>query len=134
MQKKNLIFLVMVLLLLGGCFGKIFSDKSIFAPKPLRMGGPDRSKASPEYLKGWDDGCQSGLSTMVNGYYKSFYEFKQDPYMISNSVYYKAWKDSYHYCRQYSFRYSWDAFDRTYNKVLENQLCLICPNELDRAQ
>lgn len=123
-----------VMLVLASCGGQIFSDTNVFAPKPLRMGSPDKNKASPEYLKGWDDGCKTGLSTMVNGYYKSFYAFKQDPYMIDNVVYYQAWKDSYTYCRQYSFRYSWDAYDRTYNKSLENPLCIICPNELDRAQ
>jgi hypothetical protein len=128
------IFITLIIFTLSGCAGKIFSENSIFAPNPLKMGGPDKSKASPEYLKGWDDGCKTGLSTMVSGYYKSFYSFKQDPYMVSNPVYYKSWKDAYTYCRQYSFRYSWDGFDRTYNKALESPLCIICPNELDRGQ
>lgn len=134
MIMKKIALLIIVLVAVNSCTGKIFSENSIFAPHPLRMSGPDKSKGSPEYLQGWDDGCKTGLSTMVQGYYKSFYGFKQDPYMIGNPVYYKAWKDSYTYCRQYSFRYSWDAYDRTYNKALENPLCIICPNELDRAQ
>lgn len=130
---KNIIFII-ILSILSSCVGAIAKDDSFFAPKPLRMGGPDKAKGSPEYLQGWDDGCKTGLSTMVPGYYKSFYKFKQDPYMINNSVYYKSWKDAYTYCRQYSFRYAWDTFDRTYNKSLENPLCIICENELGRAQ
>lgn len=130
--------LLLSLLLLTGCVGQIFSDDSFFAPKPVGMSGPDKEHASADYLKGWDDGCKTGLSTMVQGYYKSFYQFKQDPYMINNPTYYKAWKDSYTYCRQYSFRMAWDAFDRTYNKSLENPLCIICTNagttDLDRGQ
>lgn len=131
---RSMIFMAIMVCLTGGCTGKVFSDESIFAPKPLRMGGIDKTKSPPEYVKGWDDGCKTGLSTMVNGYYKSFYGFKQDPYMIGDKTYFQAWNDAYTYCRQYSFRYTWDAYDRTYNKVLSNPLCLICPNELDRAQ
>lgn len=126
------IILILVAVLATGCVGKYFSDESIFAPKPFRMTGPDTKNASPEYLKGWDDGCKTGLATLVSGYYKSFYKFKQDPYMISNQVYFKAWNDAYTYCREYAFRYSWDAWDRTNNQVMENQLCLICPNESTR--
>src|SRR4051812_30823475 len=119
---KKPTFVIITVTMLAGCEGKYFSDDSIFAPKPLKIGGPDKKKGSPDYLQGWDDGCKTGLSTMVNGYYKSFYGYKQDPYKIDNPIYYKAWIDAYTYCRQYSFRYSWDAWDRTYNKVLENPL------------
>ena len=70
---------------------------------------------------------------MVSGYYKTFYGYKQDPYKIDNPTYYKAWIDAYTYCRQYSFRYAWDAWDRQYNKAIENPLCIICPNELGRG-
>lgn len=97
------------------------------------MGAPPKD-ADPEYLQGWNDGCETGLSTMVAGSYKSFYGFKQDAYKIKDQKYYQAWKDAYNYCRQYSFRFTWDAYDRTYNKALENNLCVICPNELDRTQ
>jgi hypothetical protein len=123
---------MLLLVSISGCVGKIFSDDSIFAPKPLGMGSPDKSKGSAEYLKGWDDGCKTGLSTMVSGYYKSFYGFKQDPYMVDNPSYYKAWKDAFTYCKQYAFKYSWDAYDKTNNKALENPLCIICPNEQGR--
>jgi hypothetical protein len=126
------IALLLVILTLSACVGKIFSSKNMFAPKPYKMGGPDKKDASPEYLEGWDDGCETGLSTMNPGYYKSFYAFKQDPYKVDNEVYYKAWKDAYTYCRQYSFRFVWDAYDRTNSKSLDNPLCVLCPNESAR--
>lgn len=118
---------------LSSCAGQIFSEKSFFAPKPFRMGGPDKD-ADPMYLSGWEDGCHTGLSTMNHGYYKSFYKYKQDPYKANNPVYYKAWKDAYTYCRHYSFRFVWDSYDNAANKSLDNNLCVLCPNELDRAQ
>jgi hypothetical protein len=134
MIKKFALFLV--IFSLSACVGKIFSEKSFFAPKPLLMGSPDKSNPNtpPEYTQGWDDGCQTGLSTMNPGYYKSFYAFKQDPYKADNEVYYKAWKDAYTYCRQYSFRYVWEAYDRNNAKALDNNLCVLCPNELSRTQ
>lgn len=127
----NFALIIIITLPLTSCAGKIFSDDSIFAPKPLRMRGPDTKKGSPDYLEGWDDGCKTGLSTMNPGFYKSFYGYKIDPYKVSNIVYYKAWRDAYTYCRQYSFRMVWDSYDRQKSN-LENQLCLICPNESER--
>lgn len=117
---------ILMILTLSGCAGQIFSSESIFAPTPARMGKPDKN-APEEYTKGWDDGCKTGLSTMVHGYYKSFYAYKQDPELANNAMYYKAWKDAYTYCRQYSFRYIWAPMDNTW---ANGPLCVICPNEL----
>lgn len=117
---------LLIISMLSGCRGKIFSSKSIFAPIPARMGGPDRAHADPEYLQGWDEGCETGLSTMVPGYYKSFYSYKIDPKMMANEVYYKAWKDSYTYCRHYAFRYAWQPFDHIENSP--KNLCVLCPD------
>lgn len=121
--------ILIVLISVTGCRGKFISEKSITAPKPFGMGGPPKD-ADPLYLQGWDDGCETGLSTMVTGFYKTHYEFKQDPYKANNPVYYKAWKDSYTYCRQYAFRFTWDSIDNNANKSLDNNLCILCPNEL----
>jgi len=130
-MKLKFIILPLLLIAISSCGGKIFSEDNIFAPTPLLQGTPDKD-ASEEYKKGWDDGCKTGMSMMVNGYYKSFYGFKQDPYMVENPVYYKAWKDSFTYCKQYAFKYTWDAYDKTSNKALDNPLCIICPNENGR--
>lgn len=118
---------ILICFMLFGCLGKVFSADSPFAPIPAGLSKPAEN-ASEIYKNGWNDGCETGISTMVTGYYKSFYFFKQNPEMVSNQEYYKAWKDSYNYCRQYSFRYSWDAYDA--KKKPFGPLCIICPNEM----
>lgn len=125
---KKFIGLFILLTLISGCVvpWKIFSADSKFAPKPYRMGSPPKD-ANPDYLEGWNDGCETGLSTMNHSYYKSFYKFKQDPYKLNNERYYKAWRDSYHYCRQYSFRFVWDPLDQDRDS---GPLCILCPNDL----
>jgi len=125
---KKLLPLI-ILLMTTACVGKIFSAESFLAPKPFQMKTPPKD-ANPDYLAGWNDGCETGLSTMTHGYYKSFYEFKQDPYKSNNPRYYKAWKDAYTYCRHYSFRFAWDSLDNSANKSLDNNLCILCPNEV----
>ncbi|MEM7617232.1 MAG: hypothetical protein AAF195_02495 [Pseudomonadota bacterium] len=101
-----LLFLLSVMLI--GCRIQSTPD-NILAPWPFRMGGtPEGSK---EFKLGWEHGCHTGLSTMVTSGYKTFYSFEQDPTMTQNADYYKAWKDAYTYCRQYSFKWtmwSWD--------------------------
>jgi len=59
--------------------------------------------APNKYKLGWKDGCESGLSSMTNTAYKTFYSFKQDPVLRENPVYYKAWKDTYNFCRHYAY-------------------------------
>ena len=61
------------------------------------------SGGSPEYEQGWKEGCESGMSGMTNSFYQSFYVFKQDNQLLTNEVYYKAWKDSYDYCKGYVY-------------------------------
>lgn len=107
-----------------GCRGKTFSDKNFFAPRYLRLGSPDPN-APPDYLDGWNDGCESGKGTMVQSYHKMFYGYKRDHSRDNNPMYYKAWKDAYTYCRQYAFRYSWAAYDDKPFKM-GNPLCLFC--------
>jgi hypothetical protein len=119
-----------MLLMIDGCRGKYFDRDNLFAPRPFRMGKP-KAGAHPNYMKGWEDGCETGLSTMVHGYYKTFYGYKQDPKMLSNQRYYKAWKDAYTYCRHYSFRWSWEGFDPLSQKY-SKPLCVFCDNETNR--
>ena len=57
--------------------------------------------APQEYKLGWEHGCKSGLAAYGNDFYKTFYKFTQDLKLIRNPVYYKAWSDSFHYCRAY---------------------------------
>lgn len=96
---------IVLCLFITGC-----SATSLLAPTPFAMGKPEAG--TPEFNLGWEHGCQTGLSTMTPSYYKSFYTYKQEPSMIHNLDYYKAWKDSYTYCRQYAFKFTmwhWDV-------------------------
>lgn len=67
----------------------------IFEQMPT--GGP------AEYEQGWKDGCESGMTAHTNNFYQSFYVFKQDNSLLKNEYYYKAWQDSYSYCRLYAY-------------------------------
>ena len=129
MRLVKALIAILLTLSLSGCMGKIFSEDSFFAPKPFGMEGPSRD-ADPIYLAGWDDGCQTGMSTMVMSYYKNFYEYTFDHELSRNATYYKAWKDAYTYCRQYAFKYTWAPVDEV--KGTLGRLCVICPNEYTR--
>lgn len=125
------ILIIGMLLSLPGCRSQMFSEDSWLAPMPARMGRPAEN-ASALYKKGWWDGCHTGLSTMNMDIYKNFYGYKQDISLIGNPEYYKSWKDAYTYCRQYSFRFTWDPLDRKRGQGLlsNGPLCVLCPNEV----
>ena len=38
------------------------------------------------YRQGWIDGCKTGLSSMTNTYYKTFYQFTQDANLRSDPL------------------------------------------------
>ena len=112
---------------LAGCL----QNQNFYKPRPAGMGGPPKD-APVNYRTGWEDGCETGMSTMVLGYYKSFYKYKIDVKMKDDPAYYKAWKDAYTYCRQYTFRYTWFALDNYTGAENNNPLCVLCPNEFGR--
>jgi len=130
MQFRRILACLCILLMVNGCRGKIFNADNFWAPRPWKMGKP-KVGAHPDYTEGWEDGCETGLGTMVQGYYKSFYGYKQNVNKVNNQRYYKAWKDAYTYCRHYSFRWQWDALDTIPQKV-SNPLCVFCDNEQSR--
>ena len=87
---------------------------SLAACEPGRIAKVERPKEGPpEYLKGWDDGCESGLGTSyTNDWYKTFHSYTKDKRMINNRLYSVGWKDGYHYCRHYSGQWvRWGYFD-----------------------
>lgn len=138
MKRFSVLPVLALSLVLQGCYGpflyKITGGESgtideMAAPVPYGMGRPDNT-APPEYLKGWDDGCKTGLSTMNLGSYKGFYKYTVTQDLYTDPRYYKAWKDAYTYCRQYSFKWTMEPIDRQYSK--SGPLCLLCPNEVGR--
>jgi hypothetical protein len=94
------LLLSLIMLMLAGCSGmapmpELRPANRIFSHMP--------KDGSAEYNQGWQEGCESGMSGMTNSFYSSFYYFKQDRNMLKNEVYYKAWKDSYDYCKGYIY-------------------------------
>lgn len=58
---------------------------------------------SAQFKAAWKDGCESGLSSMTNSYYRSNYKFRMDPALRKDPEYYKVWKDTYNFCRHYAY-------------------------------
>lgn len=55
---------------------------------------------APDVWKlGWQHGCESGFSAFGNDFHKTYYKLKQDVNRMSDPTYFKAWRDSYNYCR-----------------------------------
>lgn len=80
------------------------------APRPLRLAKtPD---GPPNFKKGWEDGCETGMATESNTFYKSYYKFKQDPYMVTDPVYFDTWVDAFRYCRDYVDKWTFDTMDQ----------------------
>lgn len=85
---------------LSGC-GEVYQQFT--TPRPWGIG--DTPEGSEMFRKGWSDGCETGMSAYGNGRYRAAYSFTQDPNLIDNMEYYRAWKDGQVYCRWYTFRW-----------------------------
>ncbi len=89
---------VLLLLLLQSCYNTPDSLKPgawVFKQVP--------KDAPPIFKQAWIDGCKTGLASMSNSYYKSFYRFTQNPVLRKNPTYYKTWVDTYNFCRHYIY-------------------------------
>lgn len=101
---KRIIFILLVCAMLSGC-GDWFDRASelslweqIKRPRPWPLA--NTPEGTPMFQKGWNDGCDTGLQVYGNNMYNAAYEgFKQDPNLVDNPEYYRAWKDAYTYCR-----------------------------------
>ncbi len=71
---------------------------------PFMPGPPEGGPA--EFREGWLDGCETGIAAHGNDFYRTTFAFRQNPSLVTNPVYYKAWKDSENFCRTYIFAYS----------------------------
>lgn len=96
-------------LILIGCvvLGGLSGCKFHGAPKQIKPGAWILDQV-PEHFpaklkKAWLDGCNSGMGSMTNSFYRSFYRFQQDPRLRKDVEYYKVWKDTYNFCRHYTY-------------------------------
>lgn len=62
---------------------------------------PGNNTYSDTYIKGWQDGCESGAQASANYLYRWKYKYKQDWQMLTNREYMSGWDAAYSHCRKY---------------------------------
>jgi hypothetical protein len=60
----------------------------------------------PMYIKGWQDGCESGAQASANYLYRLKYKFKQDWELLDNREYMTGWDNAYNHCRKYLLQHN----------------------------
>lgn len=82
--------IALLLISLSGCCGwKGYHSVSLdFTP-------PD---GPPIFQQAWEDGCQTGIASNTNDWYKLFAKIKQDPKLMKEELYRRVWQDAYNYC------------------------------------
>lgn len=71
---------------------------SLISCRPMWLQGVDPS-GPPEYQLGWEDGCDSGLSSEGGWTYKMMYGFKKRTELASSDQYKQGWNEGFTYCR-----------------------------------
>jgi hypothetical protein len=85
MKLREYILLTVSLLALGAC-----RPTSTYFTQPQ---GP------PEYKLGWEDGCDTGVSSTTDGVTRLMLGFKKRPEFGDNEMYKSAWNEGFTYCR-----------------------------------
>lgn len=68
---------------------------------------PEGNRPYPAvYVKGWQDGCESGAEASSNYFYRMRYSFRQDWRLMKNGHYVKGWEDAYNHCRKYVLQHN----------------------------
>lgn len=94
---KRIIILAAIAISLSACAGS--SELNI-------TGMPhEPKKGPPEYIAGWKAGCQTGMATYSNLYYRNKYSTSVNPQMMQNARYNKGWELGQSYCSYYSATY-----------------------------
>ncbi len=78
--------------------------RNYFPEKAMGSFKEELKKASPEFRRGWYDGCEVGAaSASVNTFYKAFYSSNRvDGYAkMNNADYRSAWDYAVWYCMRY---------------------------------
>ncbi len=97
MKIIRLVLLISALFLASSCESYM---AEIFPERPTHEMDDSLVNASPEFQQGWRDGCETGMASGSNTFYKMFYRSnKVDGYKMAGSTDYKtAWSNSYWYC------------------------------------
>lgn len=98
---KTLIFLA-VMLSQSACQRWV---ANIFPARPSKEFKEALRDASPDFRRGWEDGCEAGMSAGSNNFYRMFYRNNAvDGYKMSSSPDYKgAWGNAFWYCYRYDY-------------------------------
>jgi hypothetical protein len=75
----------LAVLLAGGCKNKFYGAPKMLKPANWILDQMPKGM-SPVFNYGWQHGCESGLATMTNSYYRYNYRFKMDPEMRTYSL------------------------------------------------
>lgn len=96
---------ILMLLLLSAVVSCGPSSKKVLFERPDHAFDEDLKEASLEFKQGWQDGCETGMSSGSNTFYKMFYESRKiDGYKAaSSSDYSAAWTNAYWYCYRYDY-------------------------------
>ena len=91
------IFVLTSLLLVSSCQRWV---ANFFFDRPDKEFEEDLKDATVEFQQGWQDGCEVGMSSSNNTFYKSFYRNNRaDGWkMTSSSDYKTAWGNAFWYC------------------------------------
>ena len=82
---KKLVIAVLVLFMASSC-----RPLNLLAVQPA---GP------PEYRLGWEDGCDTGVSSVSGIFAKAVYGHRKRPEMSQSEFYNQGWSEGFHYCR-----------------------------------
>jgi hypothetical protein len=94
---KKILIITFFISLLSGCYAGSQKMMPALADKEML---DETDKTTDEYRSGWKDGCEVGISSGGNTFYKMFYRNnKIDGYRMSSSPEYRdAWDSSFWYC------------------------------------
>jgi hypothetical protein len=94
---RRVVSIAILMVMLSGCEHFV---SQVTNQRP--WGLSDTPDGPPEFKKGWEDGCETGIAAYADGWTKMFNTYKQDANLVGNPIYYRAWRDAYTYCRWYS--------------------------------
>lgn len=96
----RILYFFVSLILLSSC---AYEASLLFPNRPSQEFKEAIAEGSPEFAQGWKDGCEVGMASGSNTFYKMFYRsnavdgFK----MGSSSDYATAWSNAFWYCIRY---------------------------------
>lgn len=105
-MKKNIIVLT-ICILLSACHNVPMWKYSMFERPSGNVNYP------PLYIKGWQDGCESGAQASSNHLYRLRYKFRQDWTLLNDAAYIRGWQNAYNQCRKYILQYNLDKIKRS---------------------